>query len=107
MRAAIRFVLLALVLIVVAMLSALTAMRLAIHGQEVTVPGLVGMAPADAERTAGGLGLQMSIERQYYSPQIPEGKIMSQLPLPGTKVRRGGQGGGGETLGPAPGGGSG
>ena len=100
MRAAIRFVLLALVLIVVAMLSALTAMRLAIHGQEVTVPPLVGMAPADAERTAAGLGLQMSIERQYYSPQIPEGKIMSQLPLPGTKVRRGWQVRVAQSLGP-------
>src|ERR1700757_606119 len=100
MRAAIRFVLLALVLIVVAMLSALTAMRLAIHGQEVTVPPLVGMAPADAERTAAGLGLQMSIERQYYSPQIPEGKIMSQLPSPGTKVRRGWQVRVAQSLGP-------
>jgi eukaryotic-like serine/threonine-protein kinase len=100
MKAAIRFVLLALVLIVVAMLSALTAMRLAIHGQEVTVPPLVGMAPADAERTAAGLGLQMSIERQYYSPQIPEGKIMSQLPLPGTKVRRGWQVRVAQSLGP-------
>ena len=100
MKAAIRFVLLALVLIVVAMLSALTAMRLAIHGQEVTVPPLVGMAPADAERTTAGLGLQMSIERQYYSPQIPEGKIMSQLPLPGTKVRRGWQVRVAQSLGP-------
>jgi eukaryotic-like serine/threonine-protein kinase len=100
MKAAIRFVLLALVLIVVAMLSALTAMRLAIHGQEVTVPSLVGLAPADADRTAGGLGLQMSIERQYYSPQIPEGKIMSQLPLPGTKVRRGWQVRVAQSLGP-------
>ena len=100
MKAAIRFVLLALVLIVVAMLSALTAMRLAIHGQEVTVPPLVGMAPADAEHAAAGLGLQMSIERQYYSPQVPEGKIMSQLPLPGTKVRRGWQVRVAQSLGP-------
>ena len=100
MKAAIRFVLVALVLIVVAMLSALTAMRLAIHGQEVTVPPLVGMAPADAERAAAGLGLQMSVERQYYSPQIPEGKIMSQLPLPGTKVRRGWQVRVAQSLGP-------
>ena len=100
MKAAIRFVLLALVLIVVAMLSALTAMRLAIHGQEVTVPPLVGMAPADAEHAAAGLGLQVSIERQYYSPQIPEGKIMSQLPLPGTKVRRGWQVRVAQSLGP-------
>jgi eukaryotic-like serine/threonine-protein kinase len=82
---------LALVLIIVAMVSGLTAMRLAIHGQEVTVPPIVGLAPADAERAITALGLQMTIERQYYSPQIPEGRIMSQLPLPGTKVRRGWQ----------------
>jgi beta-lactam-binding protein with PASTA domain len=91
MKSAFRFVLLALVLVIVAMVSALTAMRFAIHGQEVAVPPLVGLAPAEAERVVSGLGLQMSIERQYYSPQIAEGKIMSQLPLPGTKVRRGWQ----------------
>jgi beta-lactam-binding protein with PASTA domain len=33
--------------------------------------------------------LQIQIERQYYSAQIPEGRITSQLPMPGTKVRRG------------------
>lgn len=91
MKSAIRFALLALVLVIVAMVSALTAMRFAIHGQEVTVPALVGMTPVEAERTIAGLGLQMSIERQYYSPNIPEGRIMSQLPLPGIKVRRGWQ----------------
>ena len=80
---------LAMVLVIVAMVSALTAMRFAIHGQEVAVPPLVGLAPAEAERAVAGLGLQISIERQYYSPQIPEGRIMSQLPLPGTKVRHG------------------
>jgi len=82
---------LALVLVVVAMVSGLTAMRFAIHGQEVAVPPLVGLTPTEAERAISGVGLQMSIERQYYSPQIPEGRIMSQLPLPGTKVRRGWQ----------------
>ncbi len=91
MKSAFRFAMLGLVLVIVAMVSALTAMRFAIHGQEVAVPALVGLAPGEAERAAAGLGLQMSIERQYYSPQIPEGKIMSQLPLPGTKVRRGWQ----------------
>lgn len=91
MKAFFRFAVLALILVVVAMVSALTAMRLAIHGQEVAVPALVGLTPSEAERTVSNLGLQMSIERQYYSPQIPEGRIMSQLPLPGTKVRRGWQ----------------
>ena len=100
MKSVVRFVLLALVLLIVAMLSALTAMRFAIHGQEVKVPALVGMSPADAERGVVGLGLQMTIERQYYSPQIPEGKIMSQLPLPGTKVRRGWQVRVAQSLGP-------
>ncbi len=91
MKSAFRFVLLALVLVIVAMMSALTAMRFAIHGREVSVPALVGMTPAEAERAAAGVGLQISIERQYYSPQIAEGRIVSQLPLPGTKVRRGWQ----------------
>src|SRR5580700_10375923 len=86
MKSALRLAML--VLVIVAMVSALTAMRFAIHGQEVAVPPLVGLAPAEAARAAAGLGLQMSIEQQYDSPQIPEGRIMSQLPLPGTKVRR-------------------
>ena len=100
MKSAIRFALLALVLVIVAMVSALTAMRFAIHGQEVAVPLLVGLAPAEAERKVAALGLQISIERQYYSPQIAEGKIMSQLPLPGTKVRRGWQVRVAQSLGP-------
>lgn len=100
MKSAIRLAMVALVLVIVAMVSGLTAMRLAIHGQEVAVPALVGMTPVDAERTVAGLGLQMSIERQYYSPQIAEGKIMSQLPLPGTKVRHGWQVRVAQSLGP-------
>jgi beta-lactam-binding protein with PASTA domain len=100
MKSAFRFAMLALVLVIVAMISALTAMRFAIHGQEVAVPPLVGLAPADAEKTAASQGLQMAIERQYYSPQIPAGRIMSQLPAPGTKVRRGWQVRVAQSLGP-------
>jgi len=86
-----RFFLLALVLLAVALVSALTAMRFAIHGREVSVPDLVGKTPAEARRIADAGGFQMDIERQYYSATIPEGKILSQLPLPGTQVRRGWQ----------------
>jgi eukaryotic-like serine/threonine-protein kinase len=100
MKSFLRFAMLALVLVAVAMLSALTAMRFAIHGEEVAVPPLVGLGPAEAERNAAALGLQMTIERQYYSPQIAEGRIMSQLPLPGTKVRRGWQVRVAQSLGP-------
>jgi beta-lactam-binding protein with PASTA domain len=95
-----RFALLALVLMIVAMVSALTAMRFAIHAQEVAVPPLVALTPVEAERAVAGVGLQVAIERQYYSAQIPEGRIMSQLPLPGTKVRRGWQVRVAQSLGP-------
>src|SRR5579862_553875 len=101
MKSFFRFAMLALVLVIIAMISALTAMRFAIHGQEVTVPNLVGLLPAQAEHSVSSVGLQVSIERQYYSPQVPEGKIMSQLPLPGTKVRHGWQVRVAQSLGPA------
>ena len=91
MKAFFKLVLLSLVLLMVAMVSALTAMRIAIHGREVDVPRLMGMTPLEAERTVVANGLQMQIERQYYSADVPEGRIMSQLPPAGTKVRRGWQ----------------
>ncbi len=89
MKAFFRLVLLALVLLTVALVSALTAMRIAIHGREVVVPKLVGMTPAEAERASLAAQLQLVVERQYYSQDIPDGKVMSQLPEPGTRVRRG------------------
>jgi eukaryotic-like serine/threonine-protein kinase len=91
MRPFFRFAMLALMLVAVALVSALTAMRFAIHGQVVEVPAVVGLSPSEAERAVAGLGLEIEVERQYYSPQIPEGRIMTQLPMPGAKVRRGWQ----------------
>jgi beta-lactam-binding protein with PASTA domain len=58
------------------------------------------MTPYEAERTVGGLGLQIDVERQYYSPHIAEGRIMTQVPLPGAKVRRGWQVRVAESMGP-------
>jgi beta-lactam-binding protein with PASTA domain len=95
-----RFAMLALVLVAVALLSALTAMRFAIHGQVVEVPAIVGLTPSEAEHAVSGLGLQIEVERQYYSPQIAEGRIMTQMPLPGMKVRRGWQVRVAESMGP-------
>ncbi|MGA8066602.1 MAG: PASTA domain-containing protein [Terriglobales bacterium] len=89
MRKIFRMLLLALVLMTVALISALTAMQLAIHGREVAIPKLVGMSPAEAERASAASGLQVVVERQFYSADIPEGKIMTQMPPPGTRVRRG------------------
>ena len=91
MKTFFRLALLGLVLVMVALISALTAMRFAIHGGEVGVPDLVGKAPAEAKRIVESQGLEVNVERQYYSPSIPEGKIVSQSPTAGTHVRRGWQ----------------
>ena len=79
----------ALALLVVALLSALAAMRYAIHGSEVTVPDMQGKSPSEAHRMAGESGLGLKVEREYYSSKIPEGRVLSQAPAPGTVVRRG------------------
>jgi beta-lactam-binding protein with PASTA domain len=79
----------ALALLTVALVSALTAMRFAIHGREVTIPKVIGMTPPEAERAVANAGLHVVVERQFYSPDVAEGRIMSQVPDAGTRVRRG------------------
>jgi len=91
MKALFRFVLRSLVLLLVALVSALTAMRFAIHGREVAVPNLVGDSPAEARRVSELAGFGFEVERQYYSPNIPEGTILSQVPAAGTLIRSGWQ----------------
>jgi beta-lactam-binding protein with PASTA domain len=100
MKSFFRLVLLALVLLVVALVSALTAMRFAIHGREVAVPNLVGKTPGEAFRVAEDDGMQVVVERQFYSPTVPEGRILSQVPETGVQVRRGWQIRVAESLGP-------
>jgi beta-lactam-binding protein with PASTA domain len=100
MKSFFRFVLLALVLLVVALVSALTAMRYAIHGREITVPDLVGRTPVEAREIAGRLGFELEVERQYYSANVPAGRILSQLPPAGSLLRRGWQLRVAESLGP-------
>src|SRR4051812_49098226 len=89
MKTFLRFVLLLLILVSVAMLSALTAMRFAIHGREVAVPALTGLPLSAAEQQANANGLIMEVEDRFYSPTIAEGKVLSQSPTPGSLVRRG------------------
>src|SRR5579863_10311507 len=91
MKTFLRFVLLSLILVSVAMVSALTAMRFAIHGREVAVPKLVGLTNDAAERQANADGLVLEVESRFYSPDVAEGKVLSQSPSPGSLVRRGWQ----------------
>ena len=78
----------ALAMIAVALLSAFLTMRLVIHGREVEVPNLAGLTVAEAKSLASNLGLDMNLENHFYSTVVPSGRILSQFPAPGTKVRR-------------------
>ena len=89
MKSFFRFLLLGLILATVALISALTSMRLAIHGRQMAVPSLVGLSPEEATRRADESGLRVEVEQKYYSPNVPAGKIVSQAPEPGAQVRRG------------------
>ena len=84
-----RLVLLGLVLVLVALISALTAMRIAIHGREIEVPKLIGMTPMEAEAALADRGLRLEVESRFYGTEVPAGRVMSQSPVPGTVVRRG------------------
>ncbi|HUR37497.1 MAG TPA: PASTA domain-containing protein, partial [Terriglobales bacterium] len=70
MRRWFRYLLLGLMLVLVMMASALTAMRFAIHGREVKVPNLVGRTVAEAEESANSLGLILMVENKFYSDKI-------------------------------------
>jgi beta-lactam-binding protein with PASTA domain len=100
MRRFIRLVILGLVLILVAMGSALTAMRFAIHGREVSVPQVVGLTKDQAAHAAADAGLVLDTQDKFYSSDVAEGKIVTQSPAPGSKVRRGWRLRAAESLGP-------
>lgn len=81
----------ALALFFVFLVSAFAAMRLAIHGREVTVPHLENLSDVDAEAAAGRLGLHLSIENRFYAPTVAANHVLSQSPGAGSSVRRGWQ----------------
>jgi beta-lactam-binding protein with PASTA domain len=86
-----QFALVVVLLVVVAMVSALTTMHFAIHGAEVKVPDFRGMSEADARRKAAADGLEISIDDHFYSTVVPASRMVTQSPAAGTIVRTGWQ----------------
>ena len=89
-----------LLLLLIALFSALIAMRFAIHGREVRVPKLVGMSVLQAQEAANATGLTVVVEDKFYSADVPAGRIISQAPAANNRVRRGWRVRVGESLGP-------
>jgi|SRR5579884_2636960 len=80
-------VLMVLILLVAAIVSALTAMRFAIRGREVVVPPLVGKTQLEAQKILEEKGLILKISSKRFSSDIPEGRVVDQIPASGTHLK--------------------
>jgi serine/threonine-protein kinase len=81
-----RMSLLVFILASAAFLSAITAMRFAIRGREVTLPNLVGKSVIEANRELRSKGLVLRVADRVYS-SFPINVIVRQSPPPGMQMK--------------------
>jgi eukaryotic-like serine/threonine-protein kinase len=81
-----RMTLLVFILASAAFLSAITAMRIAIHGREVTMPNLVGKNVAEASKMLQSRGLVLRVADRIYSDQ-PINVVLRQTPTAGLLMK--------------------
>jgi eukaryotic-like serine/threonine-protein kinase len=75
------------ILVVASGVSAITAMRLAIRGKEVSVPALVGKTEAEAKTLLERRNLLLKVDRKRYSTDVPAGRILDQNPPAGSNLK--------------------
>lgn len=78
------------ILAAAAFLSAITAMRVAIHGRIVQVPNVIGQDSRSAQKNLSGVGLAMRIADRVYS-DVPADRVLRQIPRAGEQVKIGQQ----------------
>jgi eukaryotic-like serine/threonine-protein kinase len=81
-----RMSLLVFILAAAAFLSAITAMRIAIHGREVSMPNLVGKNVTEAGSMLRSKGLGLRVADHVYSDQ-PMNVVVRQTPSPGMQMK--------------------
>ena len=81
-----RMVLLVFILASAAFLSAITAMRIAIHGREVTMPNLVGENVAEASHLLQSRGLVLRVADRIYT-DLPINVVVRQTPPAGLLMK--------------------
>jgi beta-lactam-binding protein with PASTA domain len=89
LRSLFRLFLLFTVLVAVALVSAITTIRLTIHGRQENMPKLVGVPLESAQRITSGLGLQIKVEDKIFSTQYAANEIAQQMPPAGTPLKMG------------------
>lgn len=81
-----RMGLLVFILAAAAFLSAITAMRFAVQGREVSMPNLVGKSSGDAQAILRGRGLQLKVVDRVYS-NLPVNTVARQSPPEGERMK--------------------
>lgn len=81
-----RMALLVFILAAAAFLSAITAMRIAIHGREVNMPNLVGKNVTEANGLLRSRGLVLRVADRIYS-ELPINVVVRQSPPPGMLMK--------------------
>src|SRR5215471_11606231 len=81
-----RMVFLVFILASAAFLSAITAMRIAIHGREVSMPNLVGKGVTEASNDLRSRGLILRVADRVYSEQAIN-TVVRQTPSPGMLMK--------------------
>jgi eukaryotic-like serine/threonine-protein kinase len=81
-----RMALLVFILAAAAFLSAITAMRIAIHGREVNMPNLVGKNVSEANGMLHSRGLVLRVADRVYS-ELPINVVVKQTPPPGMLMK--------------------
>src|SRR5215510_10292419 len=81
-----RMIFLAFILASAAFLSAITAMRIAIHGREVSMPNLVGKGVTEASNDLRSRGLILRVADRVYSEQAIN-TVVRQTPSPGMLMK--------------------
>jgi beta-lactam-binding protein with PASTA domain len=100
MKPFVKWTLLGLGMLAVMLLSAGLTLRVALHGHEVTIPDFAGMTVGEASQAALRTGVDLNIENKFYSTTVPVGRVLSQAPAAGSRVRHGWQVRVTESLGP-------
>jgi beta-lactam-binding protein with PASTA domain len=88
MKVNFKIILGALAMLAVAMFSALITLRIALHGGEVSVPSFAGLSISEASNAALHQHLDLKIDNKFYSTTVPAGRIISQAPTAGSRVRK-------------------
>src|SRR5690242_2748667 len=81
-----QMVLLVFILASAAFLSAITAMRIAIHGREVTMPNLVGKSVTEANSMLRSRSLVLRVADRVYS-DLPMNSVVRQTPPAGLLMK--------------------